>query len=742
MSRARKRPRSTEPARTAPTPARLDDRRRRLARTAVVLAIVGALAWLAWQRSRPSATKSPGQAWNLLLVTLDTTRADRLGAYGYAGARTRYLDRLAHEGVRFDQAHTIAPITLPAHASLLTALPPTVHGVRNNGNFYLPERFPTLATSLHERGYATSAFVSAFVLDRRYGLARGFDTYDDRMEGATPQIVSLEAERRGDRTALALSAWLRAHAAQSPSRPFFTWLHLYDAHEPYAPPQPFRQMFAHDAYDGEIAFDDAVLAAVLDTLGQTGLLERTLIAITADHGESLGEHGEETHSMFLYEGALRIPLVLWRPGLLPAGRVIDAPVRLLDIAPTLLDLLGAPALPTAGAAPEMLGRSLRGLIEARDPGPAPPLYAETYLPQLYMNWAPLRALRDARFKLIEAPRPELYDLRDDPGEQRNLYAVEARRAEAMQAALQRLAAGVGSMSVGALDRESAEKLAALGYLGAATGASTSAAPSATARKDPKDVIGIFNRLRRANSAVRERRFDEALPALREVLREDPENAFALLVTGSAHMGTGRWREALPWYRRYLEHVPTSAYAHHWLAICHLRLGEADAALREAEAALVIDPRFSDARVLKGGVLAARGQHAQAVVELRQAIATDPAKPMLRLDLAKVLAEAGRRDEARAEYDALLRLVPDDPAALTGQAAFLAEQGDLTGAERGLRRALTLQPDDVTARFNLAEVLARLGRGGEARAEWQRVLAHPQATPALQAAARRALAGGR
>ncbi len=286
---------------------------------------------------------------NLLLVTLDTTRADRLGCYGHAAAKTRYIDRLAAEGTRFETVIAPAPITLPSHSSILTGLYPFEHGVRNNGNFYLAPRFPTLATVLKARGYRTGAFVSSFILDRRYGLDRGFDVYDDRMEGEYAQVVTLQAERRGDRTALALGRFVDERAKE-PQAPFFAWLHLYDPHEPYRPPRPFRDLFAQDPYDGEIAFADAILASVLDRLRAASLLDRTLVVVTADHGESLGEHGETTHSMFVYEGAIRVPLVVWRPGLVPAGRVVSEPVRLVDVAPTVLELLGEQPLTSAARA--------------------------------------------------------------------------------------------------------------------------------------------------------------------------------------------------------------------------------------------------------------------------------------------------------------------------------------------------------------------------------------------------------
>jgi arylsulfatase A-like enzyme/thioredoxin-like negative regulator of GroEL len=714
----------------APAEPRTLSARRGLAAALALAGVLAAAAGGLWLVRRGPAPSPAEHRLNLLLITLDTTRADRLGCYGHATARTRHLDRLAAEGTRFEQALSPAPITLPAHASIFTGLFPFAHGVRNNGNFYLAERFPTLATRLKTRGYRTGAFVSSFILDRRYGLARGFDVYDDAMEGAQPQVVALEAERRGDRTALALDTWLEAGAA-SPGVPFFAWLHLYDAHEPYRPPPPFRELFAADPYDGELAFDDAVVASVLDRLGRLGLLDRTLVAVVGDHGESLGDHGEETHSMFVYESALRVPLILWRPGQVPAGLVVREPVRATDLAPTLLELLSAPPLSTND------GTSLVPLLHGQPLAATPPVYAETYLPLFYMNWAPLRSLRDARFKLIDAPRPELYDLEHDPGELRNLYADGVPAARALRSALERITAGgEGVMEVGRLDRETAERLASLGYLGAEH--AVPAAAHDAARPEPKQMIAVFNRLRRANAAVRERRFADALPVLQEVLQRDPGNAFATLVSGSAQMGLGHWREATAFFRRYLEMVPTSAYAHHWIAVCALRQGDRAAALREADATLAIDPRFSDARVLRAGVLASRGDHATAAEELRRAVETDPAKPALRLDLARVLAEAGRAGEAKAEYDALLKLRPDDAAALTGRGALAAANGDPAAGLRDLRRALELQPALDEARIDLAQVLEATGRRDEALAEYRRLSEAPDTPPEIRARARAAL----
>jgi len=705
----------------------------------VLLSAVGGLVW--WYRPSPApAATIPARRDNVLLITLDTTRADRIGAYGYAKARTRHLDRLAAEGVRFAQAFSPAPITLPAHASIFTGLYPFEHGVRNNGNFYLGDHVPTLATVLASQGYRTAAFVSAFVLDRRYGLARGFEHYDDRMQGTQAQVVSLEAERRGDHTSAALGQWLERYARENPASagasgdgraPFFVWLHLYDPHEPYRPPSPFREAFLDSPYDGEIAFDDAIVASVLDKLGQLALLDTTLIAVVGDHGESLGDHGEETHSMFVYDSAIRVPFILWRPGRI-APRIVQEPVRLTDVAPTLLDLVGAPALRTPH------GRSLVPIMLGQRRDEPPPIYAETYLPLFYSNWAPLLTVRDVRWKFIEAPRPELYDLSRDPAETTNLYADQPKVAAAMRRTLTSLTSGsTGAMAKGGLDREAREKLAALGYIGA--GAEPAAPLPGESFADPKDMIAVFNRLRRANSAVRDRRFSEALPIVREVLRENPRNAFARLVLGSAYMGMDQYQEAIAQYRSYLELVPTSSYAHMWIAICYTRLGERGRAMDEATAALTIDSKFSDALILRGGILAALGRYEESVRDLRAAVENDPAKPMVRLDLAKVLAEAGRPDEARLQYEAILTIQADFAPALNGLGALEARAGRLTEAETMLRRSLEVEPRQADARFNLARVLEQLGRNVEAAAEYERVAEDPSAAAAVRVAARQHVA---
>ncbi|HEV3058752.1 MAG TPA: sulfatase-like hydrolase/transferase [Vicinamibacterales bacterium] len=670
---------------------------------------------------------------NVLLITLDTTRADHLPAYGYRLGRTPHLDRLANEGVLFERTVAAAPITLPSHVSLFTGLYPFVHSVRNNGSAALTDKIPTLATALHDRGYRTAAFVSAFVLDRRFGLARGFDHYDDQLETRN-EAANVEVERRGDRTGLAAEEWLSQYAGGAPSAgtrpPFFIWLHLYDAHDPYDPPAPFHDAFADRLYDGEIAFDDAVVGSMLDRIDRLGMLSTTLVAVVGDHGESLGDHGEVTHSMFVYEAALRVPMIVWWPGHLPAARRVGPLVRTIDLTPLLLDLAGAP--PLAGVA----GQSLAPLVRGQAPGPGV-AYGETYFPFFYMNWAPLRSIQDDRWKYIDAPAEELYDLSIDPQEQTNLAAREPGRTSALRRALETLTSGhQGPVSATTMDRETAEKLAALGYIAAAP-AAPGHAPAAN--RDPKVMIGVFNRLRRANAAVHEGRLTEAEAIARDILERDRQNAFATLILASALMEQGHYRDALARYRDYSALVPTSADAHHWMAICHLRLGDRDRALAEEEAALVVDPRDADARVLRGGLLAERGRLDDAIRELRAAVEAEPNKAAFHVGLARILTDARRFEEADAEYRRALELEPGNPDAHAGYGVLLSARDQPDRAVAEFERSLELQPGDDQTRLRLADVLAHTSRRQEARTEYERLVSGT-ATPAdIRTAARDRLA---
>jgi arylsulfatase A-like enzyme/Tfp pilus assembly protein PilF len=612
----------------------------------------------------------------------------------------------------FERAISAAPITLPAHVSLFTGRYPYVHGVRNNGNFSLKDS-ATLATWLHDRGYRTAAFVSAFVLDRRFGLAAGFDHYDDQLDGAaTPGGAgTTEPERRGDRTARAAVDWLSANGRDQ--QPWFVWVHLYDPHDPYQPPERLRQAFADRPYDGEIAFADEAVGSILDGAAKFGRRDAPLVAVVGDHGESLGEHDEATHAMFVYEAALRVPMIVAWPGHLPAGRRVGGIARSVDLAPTLLDL-------AAAAKPESIqGQSLMPLVNGRA---APPesAYAETYFPFFYMNWAPLRSLQDERWKFVDAPEPELYDLSADARELTNLAGREPARAAALKRALDTMSQGTaGAMSERAMDRETIQKLAALGYV--APSAPAVAADKSGAQPDPKKVIGLFNKLREANTALQNGRLGDAEVIARDVRGRDPKNSFAAILLANIEMEQGRYREALAGYKAYLALVPASAEAHHRIAICYSRLGEVDRALAEDEAALAIDPRASDARMLRGGLLAARGRIDDALRELRAAVEINPANAAYRIGLARVLITARRYDEAAAELARALELQPMNPAAHAANGALLAARGEANRAVAAFQKSLELDENQDDVRLDLATALEQAGRAAAAQAEYHRLV---------------------
>jgi arylsulfatase A-like enzyme len=437
---------------------------------AVVAGLAIALAgvwWLGSHRDPPLT--------GVVVITLDTTRADRLSPYGFMNVSLPSLERLAREGVVFDEATTAAPLTLPAHTSLFTGLVPPHHGVRDNADTALAESHTTLAEVLRARGFRTGAFVGSVVLDPDRGLAQGFEQYSGvRQPGGNAPLVR---RRPGDAVMNDAIAWLDRVGGS----PFFLWAHLYDAHRPYDPPEPYRSIYGHNLYVGGIAFADSQVGRLLEALEQRHLLDRTVVIVAADHGESLGDHGERDHGIFVYQDVIRVPLIMRAPGVRPAR--IGAVVRLTDVMPTILDLLGVPAPPTDGV-------SLVDLLRGRRQD----LNLEAYSESLYparLGWSPLRALRSGLFKLIEAPRPELYDLEHDPFEEHNIYESRRALAETMGKRLIAAAGGRGALAGEQPAGASAElqaRLGALGYLATAVGRAPS---DGSPLPDPKDCIGTY-----------------------------------------------------------------------------------------------------------------------------------------------------------------------------------------------------------------------------------------------------------
>jgi choline-sulfatase len=521
---------------------------------------------------------------SVLLVTIDTLRADRVGAYGDAEARTPQLDALATRGLVFTQAHTPVPLTLPAHASLLTGLIPPAHGVRGNGAFVLSGSTPTLAEALRARGLRTAAFIGGFPLSRRFGLARGFDHYDDAM--TRPPGVHYEfAERRGSEVAAAARAWL----TENPG-PVFVWAHFFDPHAPYDPPADFR---GRDPYRGEVAAADAALG---DLLASWRLRpEPSLVVVTADHGEAFGEHGEESHSLFVYETTLRVPLVLEGAGV-PAGRRVETPVALTDVAATIIGRIG-------GTSPSLPGHDLTSSVGS-------PLYAETLAPRLDFGWSELRSIRQDHYKYVRAPKPELYDLAADPGETRNRFADEPEVAARLTRVLDRTLAETGETESRApLDLDSAERLRALGYVHGPGGAGSGA--------DPKDQVTLALDIARAAGPFSSHA--AAATVYASLLRRDPENPLLNFRLADALLRSGRRQESIPHFRKVLSAGARTADPYVGLATAYAELGRLEDARRILTRALAVEPGNGQVQYNLGEIARVAGDAATARVAYRAAL---------------------------------------------------------------------------------------------------------------------------
>ncbi len=655
--------------------------------------------------TRDTPTGSPPR--NLLLISLDTVRADRLGAYGYSGASTPTLDRIAREGARFEEVSSAVPLTLPSHATLFTGLLPPQHGLRLNGLGRLPADIVTLAEHLSSAGFDTAAFVGAFVLDRRFGLDQGFAVYDDQVERAeSGEAPRLEAERPADRVIDAALAWLRRKPSAPSSSPFFLFVHLYDAHAPYAPPEPFRSTFAARPYDGEIAFADQQLGRLLDELATRGELDSTLIAVVADHGESLGEHGEETHGLLLYEPALHVPLLLRAPGRVPSGKAIGGAASLADLAPTLAALLGRP-LPAATA--EGAGHDLAPLLRGER---LPPrlIYAETEYPASF-GWSPLAAARQESLKLILSPRPELFDLRQDPGETRDRREDERRALRQLEESASRIREAVRQPEAAGVDAEARQRLASLGYAAPAAGAAGRLGQGA----HPLDRLADFQRWEKLEAAGGGHRSGqtEVFDELAELVAADPGNPVFRSSLARQARALGKFAEALELYRRAIADAPRDPDAWQDLAAAFRELGKSGESAAAATQALALDPRRPEALTLLALAELDSGRLAEAEARLAAVLAIDPRNANAHNNLGNLRRARGELAAAEAEYRRALEIAPAMVDAFNGLGTLLVEADRPSEAIPLFERALGLEENFVEARLNLA-IAARLA-GDESRA---------------------------
>jgi tetratricopeptide (TPR) repeat protein len=670
----------------------------------------------------------------VVLVSIDTLRADRLPFYGYGHAATPALDRLGREGIVFDDVYSHCPLTLPAHASLLTGLLPPRHGVRDNIGFTLAQARTTLATRFRAAGWRTGGAVSAYVLRSQTGIAQGFEFFDDALEieGSAESLGSLQ--RDGSIAVDALAGWIDAHG----NEPVFAFLHLYEPHAPYAPPERFARLAP---YDGEIAYADELVGRCLDRLRDRGIYDRALIVVTSDHGEGLGQHGEAEHGVFLYREAVHVPLLVRLPGGTRAGTRIAGTAGQVDIAATLLDLAGVPA---AG----LDGVSLRpALVE----GAAAPrsVYSETLYPRYHFGWSELYAVSEARFRYVRAPRPELYDLGLDPGETRNLVESRASGAAAMDGWLSGILASGEVASPEEVAPELREKLQALGYIGAGGAvAATGDLP------DPKDRIESYEDLKRAIALRQAGEDPEAVAAFRRLLAENPAMLDAWELLGFTLIRMGRTEEGIAAVDAALRLDPTRVTAHLALAKVYALEGKLERAAAHAElgsgkspgqgnemlAQVMMDrgdlPRAAafaresvaadGTRIMSHfilGVVAHRaGRFQEAVGHFRRAVAAKQLRKRtvvrdLHAKLADCLARLGRAREAEQEFLAELEALPASEAGRVGLAMLYRSQGRDAEARRVLGGLVSALPRPTAdAYWTVARTFSILGDGTSAR-EW-------------------------
>jgi arylsulfatase A-like enzyme/tetratricopeptide (TPR) repeat protein len=644
---------------------------------------------------------------NIILFSLDTTRADHLGCYGYGEAQTPTIDALAARGVLFEQAATAVPLTLPAHCTIMTGLYPTYHGVRLNGNTALGDEQTTLAEIFAARGYQTGAFIGAFVLDGRWGLKQGFQHYDDRFDLKKYKHLDLGAiQRPGDQVMDAALAWLGEHRRD----PFFAWIHLYDPHIPYEPPEPYASEFRGRGltglYDGEIAFMDAQIGRCVAWLAANGLAKTTVLLLIGDHGEGLGSHGEATHGFFIYDSVVHVPFLIVTPFPELQGRRVAAQVSSVDVAPTLLDLARLPALP------QMQGRSLLPAMLRPGKGREGQAYSESLVPDLQFGWSPLHSLRTAGFQFIDAPRPELYDIHRDPGEGTDLSLRQADLARTMKSELDRLmeetSRDAPKPQAANLDKETMERLSALGYIGAPVGRRSRSGDRSKPLADPKDKLAIFEAVTQAGAMIMTEQYDAAAGLLETALIDDPTITQGLLLLATCDVHRGRRDEAKAHLDFILREDPDNIQALIALADILVGDGKSEDAIALCRRTLSVDENNVEAYMLIGETYAGQDDHVHALPYLEKAVELQPKLTRNRFNLAASLIGVKQFDRAEALLKDIIREAPRFPRANYDLGLLCEEQGRLEEARAAYTQELSLFPQEFQARFNLGKVLLRLG----------------------------------
>jgi len=641
---------------------------------------------------------------NVVLISMDTTRADHVGCYGYEYVRTPALDRLAAEGVRCATAITPSPSTLPAHCSLHTGLDPHHHGARANGTFRLEEDVTTLAERLRDSGYKTGAVVSAFVLDSRFGLSQGFDSYDDDLSKGIKYSPHMFRERPAELTNEHAIAWLRENAGEK----FFLWIHYFDPHAVYLPPEPYRTEYAGHLYDGEIAYVDTNIGAFMSELHNLGIADKTLTVVTSDHGEGLGDHGEQTHSLLLYDSTLHVPLIFHSPPHLPGGHVIEREVSLIDVMPTVLALLGEPV-------PD----GVDGLDLCKGiPAGSRSAYIETIATMTLHGWAPLLGVREDLYKYVFAPTRELYDLVNDPGELLNIHDDRRDTAVELDARLAEMLGDDPFLATRGIapnltpDDESRRHLAALGYV-----QTISDEMEAQLSLDPKDMVYHWEELQRGINLNAAGKAKEALPILEKCVEDVEGDIFARQVLAGIYQMRGDHEKLIEFVKRSIELEPHNEGLWLSLAAAHTARGELEEAEQAIERALEIEPQCAQAFIHRGRIALFQKDEELALRMFEKAMEMDPGTtgPAALDAMGFLHLRARRLGMAREAFESAIKIDALNGAARDGLANVLIEEGNVEEAERELWTALRFDPNQPRVLASLCSLMIErdeLGNGIE------------------------------
>ena len=635
----------------------------------------------------------------VILISVDTLRADHLSCYQANRKPTPHIDSLAKNGTLFSQASTPFPLTLPAHVALFTSTYASANGVDDNG-IPLQPGVATLATVLKNAGYRTAAFVGSFILDRRFGLNRGFDVYDGPLDLHNKITTSpVERKRPGNQVAEAATQWLEHNS----DKPFFLFLHLYDLHLPYDLPQDQSQRHGETGYSAELTYTDRVLGDFLAFLERRGILQKSLIVFTSDHGEGLGDHGESTHGYFIYQSTLHVPLIMhWPSGFKRFSHDrVDEPASLIDVAPTILDAIGH-AHPAG-----MRGRSLIAAGEARA------VYSESVYARNHFGCAALRSLRAGRYKYIEAPKPELYDLASDPKELKNLYEQQRSKATAMgeqMAAIRRNSAPIRTGNASSPKPDVIAKLRSLGYLSGGT----KSRPES--RVDPKDRIGDFEKYYNALELSSAGKIAEAKGVLLTLADKLPDIIDIRIGLGLSQERLGDYSRAAGEFKRAVEQDPSDAEPHFELGSCYFRLGQTDDAIKQLKAALAIEPWYTRADEALAEIYIQKRDFTQARSHLNHLLTIDPNSYTAHYNLGIFAALQKNWSEAEQQMTSALRADPSSAEAHDTLGGIYIQRGELEPARHQFEEAIRLQPRLASAHYNLAMVLQKLGKMDDAARE--------------------------